>query len=257
MPARTKTQIANQYDDKTLDYRDYWQGRDYEQQSEVVAIKRLLNGRHFANAVDVGGGYGRLCLLLAEYADTVTLVEPSQKQLELAKDFLKSHPEIKKLHMSNGTKLDFKDGAVDLVTMVRVMHHLPDPIPELKEISRILTESGYAVIEVANYGHALNRLKHIIQGKKLPTNPVDIRSPEHRTADFIPFVDHNPKTVIGQLNQVGLEVVDTLSVSNLRSGTLKKVMPQTLMVEIEKNTQHVLAPLYFGPSIFFLVRKLS
>ena len=42
--------------------------------------------------------------------------------------------------------------------MIRVMHHLPDPAAELAEISRVLSPEGYAVIEVANYSHARNRV---------------------------------------------------------------------------------------------------
>ena len=50
----------------------------------------MLKGKHFNTAVDVGGGFGRLCLLLEDYADKVTLAEPSQQQLDIAKDFLKA-----------------------------------------------------------------------------------------------------------------------------------------------------------------------
>src|ERR1051326_3461822 len=77
---------ADQYNDPTHNYLHYWEGRDYENQAEIIAIKRLLMGKRFKHAVDIGGGYGRLCVLLAEYADKVTLAEPSQQQLDIAKD---------------------------------------------------------------------------------------------------------------------------------------------------------------------------
>ena len=38
--------------------------------------------------------------------------------------------------------LTFKDGSIDLLTMIRVMHHLPDPSGEFNEISRVLSPSG-------------------------------------------------------------------------------------------------------------------
>src|SRR5579862_10121 len=85
---------ADQYNDPTHNYRDYWDGRTYEHRAEVLAIKRLLEGRHFSSAVDVGGGFGRLTILLEDYADHVTLAEPSRQQLDLAKAFLQDHPEI-------------------------------------------------------------------------------------------------------------------------------------------------------------------
>jgi ubiquinone/menaquinone biosynthesis C-methylase UbiE len=245
---------ADQYNDPTHNYMKYWEGREYENEAEEMAIKRLLTGKHFRHAVDVGGGYGRLCLLLENYADRVTLAEPSQQQIDLAKIYLKEHPEVDR-RLLQADDLKFKTGAVDLVTMIRVMHHLPNPAAELGEISRVLADDGYAIIEVANYTHARNRLKYFLRGKKLPTQPVDIRSKAHQQKDEIPFVNHNPQTVIKQLAHAGLKVERILSVSNLRSQGLKKVMPKNVMLAIEGILQPTLANSFFGPSVFFLVRK--
>ena len=245
---------ADQYNDPTHNYRQYWEGREYENAAEEMAIKRLLRGKHYRHAVDVGGGFGRLCLLLENYADKVTLAEPSQQQLDLAKDFLKGHNEVERKLMQ-ADDLKFADGSVDMLTMIRVMHHLPDPTVEFNEIARVLADDGEAIIEVANYAHARNRVKHLLKGKPIPLKPVDIRSRINQRKDEIPFVNHNPKTVIRQLQLAGLEVERTLSVSNLRSPQLKKVVPQSVMLAIENAMQVPLAPLHFGPSVFFLVRK--
>lgn len=248
------TRKADQYNDPTHNYLHYWNGRDYEHASEEIAIKRLIKGRKFNHAADVGGGYGRLCLLLENYADKVTLAEPSQQQLDIAKEFLKDHPEIDRKLLQAGD-LKFKDGSVDLLTVIRVMHHLPDPAPEFKEFHRVLSDDGYLILEVANYAHGRNRIKHALKGKSLPKEPVDIRSEKNKKKDEIPFVNHNPNTVIKQLAHAGLKVERTLSVSNLRSPGLKKVVPQKLMLAVEKSLQPTLASTYFGPSVFFLVKK--
>lgn len=245
---------ADQYNDPKHNYLKYWQGRDYEHRAEEIAIRRLLRGRHFRRAVDVGGGYGRLCLLLKEYADKVTLAEPSQQQLDIAAGFLKGHTEITR-RLAQADDLPFKDGSVNLLTMVRVMHHLPDPAPEFQEIRRVMADDGYAIIEVANYAHFRNRLRHFGRGERLPIKPVDIRSAANKNKDEIPFVNHNPNTVVRQLQHAGLKVETKLSVSNLRSVKLKKVVPHGVMVHAERLLQRPLAPIYFGPSVFFLVRK--
>lgn len=245
---------ADQYNDPKHNYLRYWDGREYEHLAEEIAIRRLLSGKHFKTAVDVGGGYGRLCVLLEEYADHVTLAEPSQQQLDIAAKFLKDHPEIDRKLLQAGD-LKFKDGSISLLTMIRVMHHLPDPSSEFKEIARVLADDGYAIIEVANYIHARNRLRHILKLQKLPVKPVDIRSAANQRKNEIPFVNHNPHTVIRQLQHAGLEVTETLSVSNLRSPGLKKIMPRGMMLSAERVMQRPLASLYFGPSTFFLVRK--
>lgn len=255
-PAKTTkaTRKADQYNDPSHNYLHYWNGRDYEHASEEIAIKRLIKGKRFRHAADVGGGYGRLCLLLENYADKVTLAEPSQQQLDIAEDFLKDHPEIDRKLLQAGD-LKFKDGSVDLLTVIRVMHHLPDPLPEFKEFHRVLSDDGYLILEVANYAHGRNRLKHALKGKALPKEPVDIRSEKNKSKDEIAFVNHNPNTVIKQLAHAGLKVEKTLSVSNLRSPGLKKVVPKSLMLAVEKTLQPTLASSYFGPSVFFLVKK--
>lgn len=251
---KTVKKKADQYNDPSHNYLRYWDGRDYEHAAEEMALRRLLKGKHFKHAVDIGGGYGRLCVFLEKYSDKVTLAEPSQQQLDIAKDYLKNHPEIDRKLMQ-ADDLKFKDGSVDLYTMIRVMHHLPDPSNEFSEIARTLSDDGYAIIEVANYAHGRNRLKHMLKGKKLPTEPVDIRSAEHRNKEEIAFVNHNPHTVIKQLAHAGLKVDRILSVSNLRSPGLKKIMPKKAMLAIEGILQPTLANSFFGPSVFFMVRK--
>ncbi len=245
---------ADQYNDPKHNYLHYWHGRDYENAAERIAISRLLEGRHFRQAVDIGGGYGRLCIFLEYYADKVTLAEPSQQQLDIAKDFLKDHSEIDRV-LTQADNLPFKDKSLDLITMIRVMHHLPDPSLEFSELARVLADDGYLILEVANYAHGRNRLKHILKGKRLPTEPVDIRSEENKRKNEIPFVNHNPRTVVRQLAHAGFKVEKVLSVSNLRSPALKKIMPMSVMLSLEKIMQPTLAKTYFGPSVFFLVRK--
>jgi ubiquinone/menaquinone biosynthesis C-methylase UbiE len=167
---------------------------------------------------------------------------------------LHDHPKIKRSLMQ-ANDLEFPDSSVDLITMIRVMHHLPEPDNELAEIGRVLSPDGYAIIEMANYMHAENRLKHYIRGQRFSKKPVDIRSEKNRNEAEIPFVNHNPHTFKKQLVKAGFEIDRVLSVSNLRSGTIKKLVPHKLMMITENLLQPTLAGTFFGPSIFFLVRK--
>lgn len=249
-----KTKKADQYNDPKHNYKQYWEGREYENAAEELAIRRLLKNRSFKNAVDVGGGYGRLCILLEEFAKKVTLAEPSKQQLDIAKDYLKGHKNIDRKLMQ-ADDLRFKDESVDLVTMIRVMHHLPDPSLEFSEIARILNDNGVFILEIANLAHIRNRIKYMLRGKRIPIEPVDIRSPENKNKNEVEFVNHNPKKVVKQLAHAGLKVDKILSVSNLRSPGLKKVAPISAMLTVEKFLQRPLARAHFGPSVFMLVRK--
>ncbi len=247
---------ADQYNDPSHNYLHYWDNRDYEHAAEEMAIKRLLKGKRFHNAVDVGGGYGRLAVLLEKYSEKVTLAEPSQQQLDIAKDFLKDHPKIDR-SLLQADNLKFKADTMDLVTTIRVMHHLPDPSAEFNEIHRIMRNDGWFILEVANFSHGRNRLKYALKGKRMPQAPVDIRSKDNKNDDEIAFVNHNPNTVIKQLAHAGFKVERILSVSNLRSTKLKKFLPINAMLAVEKVLQPALAKTYFGPSVFLLVRKAS
>jgi ubiquinone/menaquinone biosynthesis C-methylase UbiE len=251
-----KKRLADQYNDPKHNYLKYWDGRDYEHAAEEIALKKLLRGKHFETAIDVGGGYGRLCVFLEAYANKVILAEPSQQQLDIAVEFLKGHPEIQRT-LTQADDLKFADKSADLITMIRVMHHLPEPSVEFGEIARVLTDDGFAIIEVANYLHIRNRVKHLLKGERMPVKPVDIRSKQNQRAEEISFVNHNPHTVIRQLEHAGLRVEATLSVSNLRSTRLKQIVPHKLLIGAEHLLQRPLASSYFGPSIFFLVSKAN
>lgn len=253
-PSKKSVKTADQYNDPSHNYLQYWEGRDYEDAAERIAIERLLKGKSFKTAADIGGGYGRLCVFLQEYADEVSLAEPSQQQLDIAEEFLKKHKKIKRVK-TQADNLKFKDKSLDLITVIRVMHHLPDPTDEFNEFHRVLTDDGRMILEVANYAHARNRIKHFIKNKRLPVTPVDIRSEENKREDEIAFVNHNPKTVVSQLAHAGFKVEKVLSVSNLRSQRLKKLLPKSAMLAFEKPMQAALARAYFGPSVFFLVKK--
>jgi len=242
------------YDDEGFNYLHFWSGRAYEHEAEVIAIRRLLSGRRFAEAADIGGGYGRLSVVLSEFADKVTLVDSSSQQLALAADFLADHPGVEK-RLMDAASLAFPDASVDLVAMVRVLHHLPDPAAELAEVRRILRPGGTAMVEVANMAHALNRIRHMVRRERLPVTALDIRSEAVRERGGIPFVNHHPATVARQFSAAGLQVERVLSVSNLRHPLFKKALPGRAILAAEKMAQARLARIQFGPSLFFLLRK--
>lgn len=253
-PTDKAVRKADQYDDEDYNYQDYWQGRDYEHAAEEMAIRRLLRGHHFSHALDVGGGYGRLSKFLTSFADKVTLAEPSQQQLDIGAVYLKETPQVER-KLLQAADLKMKDGSVDLVLVVRVLHHLPDPMPEFREISRVLKPGGTFLLEFANDAHFLNRLRYGLHGKKVPKTPVSIQDESRLKAGELPFVNHHPKTVISMLEEAGFVVEATLSGSNMRSPALKRVLGKKPLLAVEKVMQPLLAPIYFGPSVWLRLHK--
>src|SRR3989344_6534829 len=114
------------YNDITFFYPDYWQSRQYQHHSELIAIRSLLQYRRFHQAVDIGGGYGRLTTLLTAYSPRITLVEPSLKQRLLAKKYLTSSPRIS-IVAGSAEKTHLPALSQDLALVIRVFHHLPHP----------------------------------------------------------------------------------------------------------------------------------
>src|SRR5260370_33799811 len=88
------------YDDPAFKYADWWLGRKYEHDAEVMAIRRLLHGRRLASAVDIGGGFGRLSMGIAGYAGHFSLIDSRAQQLAPARSFLGSHPAFHRPQMA-------------------------------------------------------------------------------------------------------------------------------------------------------------
>ena len=58
--------------------------------------------------------------------------------------------------------------------LVRVLHHIPDPEPEIAEIARVLAPGGTLLLEFANLSHALNRVRYAGRGRRVPRAPVPV-----------------------------------------------------------------------------------
>jgi SAM-dependent methyltransferase len=241
------------YNDPLFNYAQFWSGRDYEHQAELIALRRLLAGRRYGHAADIGGGFGRLAVVLTEYADRVTLADPSTQQLTLSQEIFPGDPFEREL--ADAAKLPFPDESIDLAVMVRVLHHMPDPDNELAEMARVLRPGGQAVVEAANSAHAGRRALALLRRERIPATPVDIRSADSRARGTAPYVNHHPRTIIRQLSAVGLDVRRTLSVSNFRHPVAKALVPQRALLAAERAVQQPLASLHFGPSVFLLLEK--
>ena len=71
----------------------------------------------------------------------------------------------------------------------------------------------------------------------------------------LPFVNFHPDKIILMLQEANFEIVETRSVSNIRSTLMKRIVPKNILISLEKYLQKPLAYLSFGPSIFILARK--
>ncbi len=250
----TTARNTESYKDPSSGHSRFRASRGYEHEAEVIALRRLLDGHRFATAVDIGGGYGRLSVILGEYADRVTLTDASTARLSLADQAFPGGPPFER-QLMDASRLRFADDSIDLAALIRVLRHLADPEPVLAEMARILRPGGYAVIEVANSVHAARRVGGLLRGRPATQEPVEVPFPRSRRRGDAPYVGHHPGMICAQLATVGLEARQVLSVSNLRHPLAQAILPRGAMLAAERFAQRPLGPLYFGPSVFILARK--
>ncbi|MFA7308548.1 MAG: methyltransferase domain-containing protein [Patescibacteria group bacterium] len=241
------------YDKQGYDYTQYWEDKDitrkYEDQAERIAIKRML--RHIPEGgtyLDLGAGFGRLFGAYASHFDTVIVSDYSIENLKKAHS-MHATRENTYFVAANAYHLPFRDQSLSALQTVRMMHHIENADGVMAEISRTIKESGYAVIEYANKRHFLAVVKYFMRkGKRNPFK----HEPEDQSDLFYNF---HPTWIEGKIRKSGLSIRRILSVSNLRAGLIKKILPVSVMVLLEKVFQILFAPIRFAPSIFVLAQK--
>lgn len=243
----------------SYDYTSYWKGREYEHESEVVAVKELLSRiKKIDKALEIGGGFGRLLPTYVYRTKKVIFTEPSKKLLFQAQkthnfknvDFLQSTIE--------NLPERLKKGSFDLILMVRVIHHLTNPDKTFEVLEKLASKDGYLILEFANKIHFKNIIQHLIKkdfGFLRNKELADIRSLQSKKQKTIPFVNYHPSLIKEELEKHGFKIIETRSVSNIRSPFLKKYLQKDVLLEIERTLQKPLSYLYFGPSIFILAKK--
>lgn len=237
----------NGYDYK----KDFWEntGRDYEDQADRMAIRKLLPKR-MEKFADIGGGYGRLANEYLKRAHKVIIFDYSKTELEQAKEIYGDKVETR---AGDIYKLPFKDGELDGLMMVRVTHHLKEMDKALAELYRVLKPGGVAVIEVANK-RTLPKMARFMLGKS-KVNPFDKKVANYKEISKDGFFNYHPKYVEELFDKTGFKCEKVLSVSNFRSKSLKKMFGTKNLVKMEDKAQKILAPVRFAPSIYYKLRK--
>ncbi|MBA3239910.1 MAG: methyltransferase domain-containing protein [Acidobacteria bacterium] len=110
----------------------------------LEALKAAVPFNEVARILDLGCGTGRFTSALGEaYGCAVVGVEPSAAMLGVAESRGGPHVVWKQ---GGAEDIPLEIGAVDLVFMSQVFHHLIEPGRALREIGRVLTPMGYLAI---------------------------------------------------------------------------------------------------------------
>lgn len=237
----------NGYDYK----KDFWEStdREYEDQADRMAIRKLLPKR-MDKFADIGGGYGRLANEYLKRAHKVILFDYSKSELSQAKEIYGDKIETR---AGDIYELPFKDEELDGLMMVRVTHHLKYLDKAMRELNRVLKPGGVAVVEVANK-RTLPKMARYVTGRS-NVNPFDKKVANYKEISKDGFYNYHPKYVEEIFEKTGFLCEKVLSVSNFRSGKLKKMFGTKNLVKMEDRAQQALAPIRFAPSIYYKLRK--
>lgn len=226
---------------------DFWEGRgrEYEDRAERIALRALLPPAG-DTLIEIGAGYGRLADLYAGYR-RVVLLDYARSQLEEAQRYL-PHPDRYTLVVGDVYHLPFVDGVFDVVTMVRVMHHLTDVPAAVTEIQRVMRPAGAAILEHASKHHVKSIIRWLV--RRQAWNPFDLEPVEFASLNF----DFHPRWIRQQLVAHGLRVEKIRSVSHFRIGVLKKLVPPRWLAALDGLAQTSGQWWQLTPSVFVRAR---
>lgn len=227
--------------------RDFWgQGRAYEDAAERVALRRLLPPTG-SRLVDVGAGYGRLVPLYSGY-DEVILFDYALSQLREAQELWGSHgPNGSPSYVyvaGDFYSMPFALGAFQTVVMVRTLHHAADAASVIRGISNILQPGGRLVLEFANKRNLKAVLRYLLRRQDWsPFDPAPV--------EFVPLnFDFHPAWIAGLLADAGLRVEERRAVSSFRLESVKRLVPTSVLVALERICQPLGSPMALSPSVF-------
>lgn len=220
---------------------EFWEGkgRDYEDQVERIALRRLLpkSGRRL---LEIGAGFGRLTEEYAGYQQVV-LLDYSFSQLQYAQEHLGSSERYVYV-AADAYHFPFNPGVFDGATMIRVIHHMADAPRAMEQVRRALCPKGIFILEHANKRHFKSMLRYALD--KQNWNPYT-----HEPVEFVELnFDFHPEYIQRELHFAGFDVKTRIPVSFFRLGAFKNHLPAGLLSSMDSLLQ--LTGLLYSPSIF-------
>lgn len=242
------------------DYQtSFWDkgGREYEDRTEAIALKRLLPTPALAGGaresggllLELGAGAGRNTQRYAGF-DRIVLLDYSHTQLEQAQQRLGSSD--KYIYVAADIyRLPFVDGLFDAATMIRTLHHMADAPKALAQIRNVIASGGIFILEFANKLNLKAIFRYLV-GKQ-DWNPFTLEPVEFVKLNF----DFHPRAVRGWLENLGFKIEKTLTLSYFRVGLLKRIIPTAILVFLDSLLQWTGAVLQFSPSVFVLAKVIG
>ena len=205
---------------------DFWQGqgRDYEDLTERVALRRVLppTGRRL---LEIGAGFGRLTHEYDGY-DQIIVLDYSRSLLQEAQAHLGTDGRYVFV-AANVYQLPIVEGSCDTASMIRVIHHMADVPAALQQIRSALAPNGTFILEFANKRNLKAIVRYLLRRQKW--SPFDKEPIEFVKLNY----DFHPMYMFEALENTRFSVHERLALSYLRLGILKRFVPIRLLVALD------------------------
>ena len=124
----------------------------YVNNREIAVVARLLPAS-LASVADVGAGTGRLLPLLRERSDRVLALDASLAMLRQVPSPSRSHRggSGTALVQADAFALPLASGGLEAATCLRLLFHLQEPAPVLRELRRVVQPGGVLVCDSATW----------------------------------------------------------------------------------------------------------
>jgi len=226
------------------DYQtSFWEegGRAYEDGCEQIALRRLLPDEGEL-LLEIGAGAGRNTPRYQGFK-RVVVNDYSLTQLQQAQEYLGKSG--KYIYVAGDVyRLPFVNNLFDGATMIRVLHHMQDPLAALKQINRVLQDQSPFLLEYANKQNLKAILRYWLGRQEW--NPFSLEAIEFEKLNF----DFHPKSILNWLIEAGFDLQRQLTVSHFRIGFLKKTIPSRILVALDGLAQITGNWWQLSPSVF-------
>lgn len=226
------------------DYQiSFWDrgGREYEDRTEAIALKRLLP-RKGRLMLELGAGAGRNTPRYLGF-DRIVLLDYSRTQLEQAQARL-GVPDKYIYVAADAYCLPFVDGLFDAATMIRVLHHMADAPKALGQVRNVLGPGGTFILEFANKLNLKAVFRYLLGRQEW--SPFTLEPVEFVKLNF----DFHPKAIQNWLRELGFSIERILTLSHFRVGFLKRIVPTGILVSLDSLFQWSGAWWQLTPSVF-------
>jgi SAM-dependent methyltransferase len=123
------------------DFQGQWKGREKVTEVERSLLELALARADTRRVLEVGSGFGRLLEVLLARGGEVVATDFDCEALQLLRVPDESASRVRRIG-ANVYHLPFADRSFTTVSMIRVFHHLADPVAALKELARVLAPGG-------------------------------------------------------------------------------------------------------------------